>query len=580
MIPTASLAALLPTPTLSTTVPNARAAGSLAGDFAGSFARANDDAAVEGAPTPTPLPTLPATASDALLRQDVAATGNTLPTVALPDAAPIILPALATLLPEQLANSPAQLLPTQPKAETPVPDVSAKPTVAARPSATVARPASFAVSPRAGKAKDHAPATPSDDASDATTADQPAVTDPPAIDPPVVVTLAEIPLVPQSAIPPLSPEENKTALDEVVVAPAASTVGSAKPAGKTMAAAKPLAKVEPQIAPSDATPSAPIPRQSRGVPIAALAEPTTPASQLKATALALAAARRAPGVVDPIQVAPGQAAPIAALPVTAPVAIPPLQIVALAAAVPVAPQPSGESVPISPEPRSAPVEGAPPATDTAPIVTPRWVATDATTPVALTLARPEAVQPQPGTVASASQVFGAAIQAATKARDDRDTPDQAAFSTTVSAPTSTVTIKTADAQQAPLDMRQERWPHAMIERIEILRDAADATDTRIRLIPDALGAIDVSVRKDGDTVHVHFNAEQSATRTLLADAQPRLVELAEARGLKLGQGALQSGSDQAGSNANSSQQRAQSTARAPVPSTSVTVDATEDTRIA
>nr|WP_244655521.1 flagellar hook-length control protein FliK [Sphingomonas sp. CFBP 13603] len=115
----------------------------------------------------------------------------------------------------------------------------------------------------------------------------------------------------------------------------------------------------------------------------------------------------------------------------------------------------------------------------------------------------------------------------------------------------------------------------------MLRDAANATDTRIRLIPDALGAIDVSMRKDGDTVHVHFNAEQAATRTLLADAQPRLAELAEARGLKLGQAML--GGGNTGSNAGSSQQRAPATTNAPNRATAasaVIADPTEDTRIA
>ncbi len=174
-------------------------------------------------------------------------------------------------------------------------------------------------------------------------------------------------------------------------------------------------------------------------------------------------------------------------------------------------------------------------------------------------------------------MFGAAIRAA-KARDERDATDPTAPSIAASAPVSPLAIKTAEAQQAPLDMRQERWPHAMIERIEILRDAADATDTRIRLIPDALGAIDVSMRKDGDTVHVHFTAEQAATRTLLHDAQPRLVELAEARGLKLGQGMVSDG------NASSSQQRTPTAPHTPnrptTATTTVAVDAPEDTRIA
>ncbi len=211
-----------------------------------------------------------------------------------------------------------------------------------------------------------------------------------------------------------------------------------------------------------------------------------------------------------------------------------------------------------------------PATDS-----PRWATPD-TAPVTLAAAQPDIVHPQPGTVASAAIVFGAAIQAATKKREEPDTP--AAPSDTPLAPvgaTATHEIKVADAQQAPLDMRQDRWPHAMIERIEMLRDAADAVDTRIRLVPDALGAIDVSVKTDGDTVRVHFNAEQAATRTLLADAQPRLAELAEARGLKLAQGSM--------GDSGAQQQRAPAapqTPNRPAPVSTVIADTPDDIRIA
>ena len=244
--------------------------------------------------------------------------------------------------------------------------------------------------------------------------------------------------------------------------------------------------------------------------------------------------------------------------------------------------PGSPNVPTAPAntlvlPTAAPVV---PATD-APASPPRWTATEATMPVALAVARPEIFQPQPGTVASAGQVFGAAIQAAqaaTKPRDETDKAesiDAASFSAAIAPAQSAATTA---ATQAPLDMRQERWPHAMIQRIEILRDAADATDTRIRLVPDALGAIDVSMRKDGDTVHVHFNADQAATRTLLADAQPRLAELAEARGLKLGQGALGDG------NTGSGQQRAPAPSqipnRTPTTAAAMNADAADDTRIA
>ncbi len=188
------------------------------------------------------------------------------------------------------------------------------------------------------------------------------------------------------------------------------------------------------------------------------------------------------------------------------------------------------------------VGGAPLQTAPTPDLPPRWSTQD-TAPSRTVVAQQPltlAVQPQPGTVASAAHVFGAAIQAAAHGRDEpADTPAIGPLAAPVATP-AIASIPHADPQ-APLDMRHERWPTAMIERIEVLRDAANATDTRIRLIPDALGAIDVSVRKDGDTLHVHFNAEQAATRTLLQDAQPRLAELADARGLKLSHGAVETG---------------------------------------
>ncbi len=185
----------------------------------------------------------------------------------------------------------------------------------------------------------------------------------------------------------------------------------------------------------------------------------------------------------------------------------------------------------------APLQAAP-----TPDLPPRWSTQD-TAPSRFIVAQQPltlAAQPQPGTVASAAHVFGAAIQAAAHGRDEpADTPAIGPLAAPVATP-AIASIAPSDPQ-APLDMRHERWPTAMIERIEVLRDAANATDTRIRLIPDALGAIDVSVRKDGDTLHVHFNAEQAATRTLLQDAQPRLAELADARGLKLSQSAVETG---------------------------------------
>ncbi|UVO52512.1 flagellar hook-length control protein FliK [Sphingomonas sp. SUN019] len=114
----------------------------------------------------------------------------------------------------------------------------------------------------------------------------------------------------------------------------------------------------------------------------------------------------------------------------------------------------------------------------------------------------------------------------------------------------------------------------MIERIDALRDAANANDTSIRLIPDALGKIDVSLKRDGDTVAVHFTAQHAETRQLLADAAPKLAELAEARGLKLAQGGADTASQQ--------QQRQQPAAPAAAAQRRARTDDTEstDTRIA
>jgi flagellar hook-length control protein FliK len=104
----------------------------------------------------------------------------------------------------------------------------------------------------------------------------------------------------------------------------------------------------------------------------------------------------------------------------------------------------------------------------------------------------------------------------------------------------------ADAQQPALDMRGREWIGTMIEQIEALRDAAPVRETRMRLTPEALGNVDISVRQDGDRVHVHFAADTPAARQLLAEAQPRLAEMADARGVRLGQTTVDGGNAGAG----------------------------------
>lgn len=159
------------------------------------------------------------------------------------------------------------------------------------------------------------------------------------------------------------------------------------------------------------------------------------------------------------------------------------------------------------------------------------------------------VPPAPVMQGPAMQVFGAAIAAAQ--RDERGRPlDQhgdATAMTPVAEAARTAIAATDTTQQAPLDLRQDRWPHSMVDRIAHLRDAAaamsaSAADTTIRLIPDALGTIDVSISRDGDAVSVRFQAEHAATRSMLQDAQGRLADIAESRGLRLSGSSVDGGS--------------------------------------
>jgi len=185
---------------------------------------------------------------------------------------------------------------------------------------------------------------------------------------------------------------------------------------------------------------------------------------------------------------------------------------------------------------------------------PRPVSAPTATPVAVAQ-----VQASPAPLPTAAVAFGAA-RFAVQQNERREDPLAPAGPTSATATAALAPAPiAAPAVSGPIDVRHERWPTAMIERIEIIRtavaEAADAADTRIRLIPDALGAIDVDVRRDGDTLHVRFTADQPQTRALLHDAQPRLAEAAEQRGLKLGQTSI--GADAGGQAQQHAQQQGQ-----------------------
>ncbi|WP_445191205.1 flagellar hook-length control protein FliK [Sphingomonas sp. Tas61C01] len=218
-------------------------------------------------------------------------------------------------------------------------------------------------------------------------------------------------------------------------------------------------------------------------------------------------------VVTPLAVPPAMVAPL-----------PPIEGVVLPIAGPAAPAAptsplqvrSADFTPVAAMPSPAPQLAAPAALQAAPIAA-------------------AAIVPTTIVAGPALQVFGAAISAAARRERGEDAADPLASLGTIAAPAAPIAAPVTTADQPMLDMRQERWPQAMIAHIESLRDNADATDTRIRLVPDALGTIDVAVTRDRDTVHVQFTAEQATTRALIQDAQPRLAALAEERGLRLGQ---------------------------------------------
>ncbi|CAN5377832.1 hypothetical protein BH10PSE14_BH10PSE14_05430 [soil metagenome] len=188
------------------------------------------------------------------------------------------------------------------------------------------------------------------------------------------------------------------------------------------------------------------------------------------------------------------------------------------------------------------------ATDLSPPNAPRMAASAGTPRFNLAAMLTPPVDPASATVQPARQAFAAALAAlsARAPKRDDDATDPQALTAAIVAPTGDTLIpaavpQVADGKGAALDLRHDRGLRGMIDHIEALRDDADAHDTRIRLVPDALGTVDVAVRRDGDAVHVRFSSANEATRAVLNDAQPRLAELAQASGLRIAGSSVDSG---------------------------------------
>ncbi|APX65062.1 hypothetical protein AV944_03510 [Sphingomonas sp. LK11] len=204
-------------------------------------------------------------------------------------------------------------------------------------------------------------------------------------------------------------------------------------------------------------------------------------------------------------------------------------------------------------PTAIPIEA--PATDSAPILPPRqdmplrFAVTNGSAPVVapLPIQGPAPII-QAGQSAPAIQLFGTAMRSEQSfdPRTDRR-KDEAALSvdpatlTRANSLTAAPVVATTGADQAPLDMTQHHWPQGMIDRIDRMREDAATADTRIQLSPDALGGIAVNLRHEDGTTHIHFTADQAQTASLLADAQPTLARLAEEKGMRLGQTAVDLG---------------------------------------
>ncbi len=86
----------------------------------------------------------------------------------------------------------------------------------------------------------------------------------------------------------------------------------------------------------------------------------------------------------------------------------------------------------------------------------------------------------------------------------------------------------------PIDTQAREWRTQMLDRIDHFAAAAPThgRETHIRLSPDALGEVAVRLKETDRGIEVVVEAAPEA-RALLAEAAPRLTELAESRGLRL-----------------------------------------------
>jgi flagellar hook-length control protein FliK len=110
--------------------------------------------------------------------------------------------------------------------------------------------------------------------------------------------------------------------------------------------------------------------------------------------------------------------------------------------------------------------------------------------------------------------------------------------TPVAAPQAPPVSPTAFQPAQPVsqvDTARAEWMQAMIDRIGDAVQEGGKREALIRLLPDALGAVEVRIVERDDRLQVTLNADTAQARQLLSEHAPRLAEMAEARGLRFAQ---------------------------------------------
>lgn len=159
-------------------------------------------------------------------------------------------------------------------------------------------------------------------------------------------------------------------------------------------------------------------------------------------------------------------------------------------------------------------------------------------------AQPAAAAPAPQSVAE--QVFAAFDLPRAHRTPANPANDAQVDLATVAAPatgaqTAAAVTATGQGQDAQLDTRHQEWTAKMIDKIEALQGGGPVRETRLSLMPEGLGKVDIAIRQDDSgSLHVAFNTDTQSARQLIADAQPKLAEIAQERGIRIGSTSVES----------------------------------------